>query len=200
MRGRIPLLVAAATFALVVVAATPATASSVPSGERRLGQSVLEPVYNDETGGIGYVSTPMHAPDPVKANSRAWAPFYLPVYPVGSTVGTLVCQHTPVENCPTHGDAIAGLAQSVMPGVYGAGVLGHDHLMDFPGGSEFHIAWEPIVLLFTNNAAANEHITTDAQIDAAVANGDLIEIPLPQLTFLCASVPAAVYARGTPLA
>jgi hypothetical protein len=197
---RIPLLVAVATFALIVVAATPAVASSTPSGEVVLGRSVLEPVYNDSTGAIGYVSTPMHAPDPVRSNPRAWSPFYLPVYPVGSTVGTRVCMHTPIENCPTHGDAIAGLAQSVMPSVYGAGVLGHDHLMDFPGGSEFNISWEPIVVLFTNSAAANEHIVTDAQIDEAVARGDAIEIPLPQLTFTCASVPAAVYARGTPLA
>jgi hypothetical protein len=29
--------------------------------------------------------------------------FYLPVYPTGSTVGTLLCQDVPQENCPDHG-------------------------------------------------------------------------------------------------
>lgn len=192
---------AAASFALAAVAAIPGAAASIPSGERALGQSVLEPVYNDESAGvIGYIMYPTHPPDPVKANPRSWAPFYLVVYPVGTTAATtFVCQHTPAENCPTHGDAIAGLAQAMEPGVYGAGVVGHDHLMDFPGGSDFSIAWEPVVVLFTNSAAANEHILTDAQIAAAVARGDAIKVPLPGATFYCAWVPARVYNMATPL-
>jgi hypothetical protein len=111
----------------------------------------------------------------------------------------MICQHTPVENCPSHGNAIAGLAQSVMPSVYGAGVLGHDHVLDFPGGQDFNVAWEPVVVLFTSSAAANEHLTTDAQIAAAVGRGDAIEIPLPQLTFDCTAVSASVYNRATPV-
>jgi hypothetical protein len=163
-----------------------------------VGQSVVEPVYNDEQAGtIGYVSTPMHTP--MHANPSAWSPFYLPVYPVGSTVGALVCAHTPAENCPTHGQAIADAAAQIMPGVYGSGVLGHDHLMDFPGGADFNVAWEPILVLFTSKAAANEHLLTDAQIDAAVDRGDAIEVPLPDATFHCQAVPARVYALGTPL-
>ncbi len=94
---------------------------------------------------------------------------------------------------------MAGLAQSVEPSVYGDGVLGHDHVMDYPGGADFNIAWEPIAVLFTNSAAANEHLLTDAQIQAAVDRGDAIEIPLPALTFHCAAVSAAVWARGTPM-
>jgi len=199
MLRRIPLLVAAASFVLAAVAAMPAAGTSIPSGEVIHGQSVLEPVYNDETGAIGYVSTPMHAPDPVKTNPRAWAPFYLPVYPVGSTVGpTLLCEDVPVENCPDHGPLVAGAAQAIMPSVYGGGVIGHDHLMDFPGGTEFNIAWEPVLVLFTNAAAANEHIIMDTQIDAAVARGDAILVPVPQLTFHCEAVPAVVYGLGTP--
>jgi hypothetical protein len=193
-------LLAIAGSCLLALAAGAGGTASVPSGERALGRTVIEPVYNDEQAGtIGYVMTPMHAPDPVKANPRSWEPFYLPVYPVGSTVGPLLCQHTPIENCPTHGDLIAGLAQSVMPSVYGAGVLGHDHLMDFPGGSDFNPNWEPIVILFTSASAANEHLLTDAEIEAAVGRGDAIEIPLPQATFLCASVSGSTYERGTPL-
>jgi hypothetical protein len=184
------------------VSAAATTAGSIPSGERAFGQSVVEPVYNAENAGqIGFILTPNHVPDPVKTNPRAWAPIYLPVYPVGSTAAsTYVCMHTPSENCPTHGDAIAGLAASVMPSVYGGGVAGHDHLLDFPGGADFNIAWEPIVVLFTNAAAANQHLLTDQDVANAVASGNAIEIPLPFLTFHCSVVPAAVYNHGTPLA
>ena len=203
MRRRTAAMTAAASVVLAVVVVIPAAASSIPSGERVLGQSVLEPVYNDEQSGtIGYVMTPMKAPDPVKSNPRSWSPFYLPVYPVGSTVGPLVCEHKP-DNCPTHGNIIAGAAAAIMPGVYGpadgSGVLGHDHLMDFPGGADFNVAWEPVLVLFTSKAAANEHIVTDAAIDAAVERGDAIEVPLPQATFHCQAVPARVYNMAKPL-
>lgn len=201
MVRRLPLVVAIAC-ALLMFATVSAGASTVPSGERVLGQDGVEPAYNAETGSIGYILVPGNAPDPVKADPRSWAPIYLPVYPVSAEehVGKMICQHTPVENCPSHGNAIAGLAQSVMPDVYGDGVLGHDHVLDFPGGQDFNVAWEPIVVLFTSTAAANEHITTDAQIDAAVGRGDAIEIPLPQLTFDCTAVSASVYNRATPVA
>jgi hypothetical protein len=191
----------AAIAAMVLGAGISASgASSIPSGERVVGQSVVEPVYNDEQAGtIGYVSTPMHAPNPVKANPRAWSPFYVPVYPAGSTVGALLCMHIPEENCPDHGPGIADAAATIMPQVYKDGVVGHDHLMDFPGGADFDVAWEPILVLFTSKAAANEHLLTDAQIDAAVERGDAIEVPVPTLTFHCQAVSARVYALGTPL-
>ncbi len=200
MLRRISLLVAATSFALAV-GAVGAAAGSTPSGERVVGRSVLEPVYDAEhVGKIGFVSTPMNAP--LKANPHAWSPFYVPVYPVGSTVGPLLCEHQP-ENCLDHGGVIAGAAAAIMPSVYGpadgSGVLGHDHVMDFPGGADFNVAWEPILVLFTSTGAANKHLITDTQIEDAVANGDAIEIPLPQATFHCAAVSAAVWARGTPL-
>ena len=110
-----------------------------------------------------------------------------------------MCAHTPAENCPTHWQVIADAAAQIMPSLYGSGVLGHDHLMDFPGGADFNVAWEPILVLFTSTAAANEHLLTDAQIDAAVDRGDAIEVPLPDATFHCQAVSARVYALGTPL-
>ncbi len=94
---------------------------------------------------------------------------------------------------------IGSAAAAIMPSVYGDGVLGHDHLINFPGGAAFDIAWEPILVLFTSKAAATEHLLTAAQIDAAVARGDAIEVPVPQETFHCEFVSAAVYALGTPL-
>jgi len=167
---------------------------------------VLEPVYDDMTGQIRYVSTPRGAPNPVNSNPVASAPFYLPVYPASATIGvTLNCQDVPAENCPDHGPAVAGLAQALEPGVYGGGVIGHDHLMAGPGsGGDFNVAWVPTLVLFTSSAAANTHITTLTQLNAMIANGDVITVPLdgtngfPNLTFHCSVVSAAVYARGRP--
>jgi hypothetical protein len=193
-----------------------------PSGERIIGGSgsnggtVVEPAYDDQTGEIRYVSTPTGTDHPVPTNPRATAPFYLPVYPVGSTAtpaSTLNCQHLP-ENCPDHGPAVAHLAQVFEPGVYGSpapgapGVIGHDHLMAGPGsGGDFNVAWVPTLVLFTPGATIT-HITTLTQLNAMVSNGAVIEVPLdgtpfrgvplPNRTFHCSVVSAAVYAHGVP--
>lgn len=205
---------------LVVFALAAGTAGaqggSIPSGERIVGGSgvhggtVVEPVYDDMTGAIRYVSTPRGTPDPVKSPPIAAAPFYLPVYPAGSTVGALVCQDVPQENCPDHGPAVAGAAQAFSAAlgfgsVYAGGVIGHDHLMAGPGsGGDFNVAWVPTLVLFKTSAAANQHLITLAQVESAIGSGQAVEIPLdgtngtPNLTFHCSVVSAAVYARGVP--
>lgn len=161
------------------------------------------------------MSTPRGVPDPVKSNPIASAPFYLPVYPASSTIVTngvtLNCQDVPAENCPDHGPAVAGLAQlfepTVYPGALPGAVLGHDHLMAGPGShGDFNVAWVPTLVLFTKPAAANTHITTLAQINAMIASKNVITVPLdgtpfegvplPNLTFHCSVVSAAVYAQG----
>jgi hypothetical protein len=196
---------AAASLMLLTTAAGPGAAASTPSGQRSLGQSTLEPVYNDENAGqIGYIKQPENVAQPVNSNPKAWAPFYLVIYPVGSTAATTyLCMHLPVDNCPTHGPGVAAFAAATYPTVYGAGVIGHDHLMDFPGGPDFNIAWEPTFVLFTPQGAAdgaiNEHVLTDAQIHALVASGDAKLFPRPTRTFVCASVPERLYDMATPL-
>ena len=106
-------LAVAVSAAVAGLWALPAAASSLPSGERIVGGNgshggtVVEPVYDDMTGQIRYVSTPRGTPNPVKSNPVAAAPFYLPVYPAGASVPTLNCQDVPVENCPDHGPAVA---------------------------------------------------------------------------------------------
>ena len=209
------LFMAVAVSAFVAALWTlPAAADSLPSGERIVGGTasgggtVLEPVYDDMTGQIRYVSTPRGTALPVPTNPRATAPFYIPVYPIGSTVPTLNCFDVPVENCPDHGPGVASLAQLFEPGVYGAGVLGHDHLMAGPGsGGDFAVAWVVTLVLFTPGAAIT-HITTLTQLNALIASGAVITVrldgtpfegvPLPNLTFHCSVVPAAVYAHGVP--
>ncbi len=189
-------LLTIATLAL----ATTASGNGLPSGERILGQSTLEPAYNDSNGAIIYLLTPPNG-GTVHSNPKAWSPLFVVVYPTSAaaSVGTMNCAHVPADNCPDHGPGVAGAAAAIVPAVYGSGVWGHDHLLDAPGGEEFNIAWEPILVLFTNSAAANEHITTDAQIDAAFDRGDVIEIPLPALTFVCSVVPAVTYNHAVPV-
>lgn len=181
-----------------------ASADALPSGERVFGQVAIEPAYNDINGDLVYLLTPMHAP--FHANEHAVSPLYIVMYPTSaSDVGTMNCAHQPADNCPDHGPELAGLAMATVPEVYGGGVWGHDHLGDMPpapkskGGGEFNVAWEPVVVLFTNAEAANTHVTTDAQIDALVDSGDAIEIPLPEATFLCAVVSGRTYQRATPV-
>ena len=176
------------------------SASALPSGERIVGQNSIEPAYNDVTGQLTYLLTPGHGPFPTHTNTNAVAPRYLVEYPPGTTVGTLNCMGVP-GNCPDHDAEVAGAATSIMPKVYGTDptlVPGHDHLVATPAsGGDFNVAWEVIEVLFTNKAAGNTHLTTEAQIDAAVARGDAIEVDLG-FAFHCSVVSAATYAQGTP--
>lgn len=172
-------------------------AENIPSGQRVLGRSVIEPVYDaDHAGVIRFISTPENAP--LNSDRHAVAPLYLPVYPTGSTVGPLICPHLPVDTCPDHGPIIAGLAQSVAPGVYGGGVLGHDHLAQLRG-ADFHVDLEPTVVLFTSTRAANEHLLTREAINAAISRGDAIAIPLPPATLHGEQVSDQVWTLATPV-
>jgi hypothetical protein len=110
----------------------------------------------------------------------------------------------PVENCPDHGPAVAAAAAAIDHSVYGGGVLGHDHLMAGPAShGDFNVAWVPTLVLFTPGAAIT-HITTLTQLNGLIKSGAVFTVPLngthgtPNLTFLCAVVPAAVYAQGVP--
>lgn len=195
-------LIPALGAAVGLVMGTGAMAADIPTGETVLGQSVIEPAYNDmRAGQLVYLLTPIKAPE--NANfAHAVAPLYVIMYPTSaaSSVGTVNCQHQPMDNCPDHGPELAGLAESVLPSVYGAGVWGHDHLLAPPAsGGDFNIAWEPIAVLFTSSFAANTHITTLSDLKAALAAGDVIEIPLPPATFHCSVVPATTYKLGTPV-
>ena len=210
MSRRFAFLAVVVSAAMVGLWALPAAADSLPSGERIVGGNgshggtVVEPVYDDMTGQIRYVSTPRGTAQPLPTNPRATAPFYLPVYPAGASVPTLNCQDVPVENCPDHGPAVAAAAQAIDPLVYGAGVIGHDHLMAGPGShGDFNVAWVPTVVLFTPGAAIT-HITTLDQLNALIGSHAVFTVPLdgtngtPNLTFHCSVVSAAVYAHGTP--
>ena len=177
------------------------SSNTQPSGERQFGQSSVEPAYDDQTGATIYLLTPDKAPFPSKSNAHAVAPLYLVEYPPGTTVTGFDCAGIP-GNCPDHDAEVAGAAVGMMPSVYGtnvAAVPGHDHLVSPPAsGGDFNVAWEVVEVLFTNKAAANTRLTTEAAIDTAVAHHDAIKVDLG-FAFHCSVVPATVYWKGTPV-
>ena len=196
-----------------LLGALPGSAATGPSGQVMIGNTTfsattmtfsggggtVEPAYDDANGSLVYLLTPNGSK--VHPNDHNVAPLYLPVYPTSSGIdpASLNCAHVPADNCPDHGPGVAGAAMSIMPSVYGGGVAGHDHLVGIAStGGDFNVLWEPVLVLFTNAAAATHHITTLSAINADVKSGDAIEIPLPQLDFHCSSVSAALYAHGTP--
>lgn len=182
-----------------MLAAT-AAGAQLPSGERQLGKTIVEPGYDDRTGELIYIMTPEGAPFPSHSNAHAVSPLFIVMYPnsAGASVGTMNCAHEGGDNCPDHGPVFADLAQNVSPDVYGDGVWGHDHIMDGRGGSEFNVTWQIVVVLFTNAEAAKTHITTEDQLDAAIEAGDAITIETPTI-FHCNLVSASVYNRAAPI-
>ena len=197
-------LFVSAVAAVACVIPMNGVAEALPSGERVVGNATIEPAYNDLDGTFVYLLTPNRlAPlgpnNPINnVNPHAVAPLYLIVYPPG-TPGTFNCMGAP-GNCPDHGGVIAGVATSVMPGVYGTNptaVPGHDHLVGMPHTGDFNVPWHVFVELFTSNAAVT-HITTLAELQAAWASGAVRELD-SGITFVCAVVSEHTYLAGTPV-
>jgi len=193
-RGYRALLVG--TFALAAWAgSSPALASGLPTGERVHGQVAVEPAYDDVSGNIIYLATPIKSPFPTHTNWHSVAPLYLVEYPPSYPGWTLNCLGVP-GNCPDHDGLVAGVAVQAEPTVYGtdaSAVPGHDHLVAGPAShGDFNVAWEVIEVVFTNTTAANNHLTTETAIEAAEAAGDVIEIDLG-FAFHCNVVAASAY-------
>lgn len=211
---------AAAALVLATAVAVPATATAgtYPTGQTTLGGVTTEPAFDAATGSLVYLATPdgTQKGGQVHLTPTNYAPLWLPVYPADSTVpeATLNCQHLYWDNCPDHGPLIAGVAQSLggpspafgLPAshAYDSGVLGHDHLVGIAStGGDFNVAWVPIALFFTDQAvtdgAIDHRILTVADVQAAIARGDVETLTLAPAAFDCASVSSAVYWRGTPV-
>lgn len=192
-------VVAVALAIAACLAATPVLAST-PTGERQHGQVSVEPAYDDATGNIVYLATPINAPFPSHTNAHSVAPLYLVVYPPG-TAGTFNCMRANPGNCPDHAFNIAFAATQIMGPVYGAdpyAIPGHDHLVSVPAGhGDFNVAWHVYLELFTPDAPVS-HITTEDQLDAAKASGHVIQVD-SGIEFLCAVVSQASYLVGTPI-
>jgi hypothetical protein len=178
-------------------------ADSFPSGQRQIGQAIVEPAYAQD-GTFTYLMSPINASD--SGANRAMSPVYIVVYPtdVSTTIGPVNCFHQPEDNCPEHGPGITAFAQANMPNTYKPnGVYGHDHIVVSHPDSDspnFSVTRLPIVALFTTPNAAFEHITTLEKLNAAVSDGRVKLFPLAPAAFHGSTVSAAVFQNATPLA
>ncbi len=185
------------------LAGTTGLADTYPSGEVVHGQTAVEPAYNAADGSLIFLLTPVKASPPKVANAGAVAPLFLVEYPPNTSFDVpFNCQGVP-GNCPDHDGPVANVATSNQPDVYGtdpSAVPGHDHLVTAPGTpGDFQVAREVIEVLFTPKAVTDHaitHLTTRAEVDAAVANGHAVKIDLG-FALHFSVVPAAAYNPGT---
>src|SRR6187401_2824847 len=93
MKSRFWLVLLVAMGALLT--GVTAADAQVPSGERQLGRTIIEPGYDDRTGELIYIMTPMGTPSPSHANAHAISPLFIVVYPnaAADAVGTMNCAH-----------------------------------------------------------------------------------------------------------
>jgi len=161
------------------------------SGQRAFGKLTVEPAIDSATGDEIFLLTPDNAPMPTNSAPRAHAPLYLVLYPQNSTVdaSSLNCQPT---NC-NH-------VQTFAP--YGLPLKGHDHLVGVPHTGDFNVAWDVILVAFTEHGfkdgATDNRILTLDQLNAAVAAGDVMKIG-PVTDFNCSITSIRTYVKGTVL-
>ncbi|MDE3200126.1 MAG: hypothetical protein KGN79_04325 [Acidobacteriota bacterium] len=190
--------------------------SGAQSGEVTLGNSTVEPAFDDTTGGVTYLLTPKNAPLPSKANAAAVAPLYLVVYPLNSAVqaDTLNCQPTNCDHVnvlpfpdPDYG-AMPGdstVCTDFNGGAPCSLVKGHDHLVGIANtGGDYNVAWAVKLVFFTHAAflgddpAINHRVTTLSQIEALQKAGEVVVADTP-IVFNCSKVSGATYAQGVPV-
>ena len=224
MPRRIAPLVGFASLVLVVLWVIPAFSATAPSGQRMTantsfdpgtspaappftgkfvgGGGTVEPAIDAANGNLVYLLTPNNAQ--AHPNAHNVAPLYLTMYPTGSVdPASLNCAHQPADNCPDHGPAVSFLAAAFESGVYGNGVAGHDHLVGIAStGGDFNVLWVPTLVLFKHTEDV-VRITTLAQLQALGNKVDVIPLDgtgqasfLPNLTFHCSVVSAAVYNKA----
>jgi hypothetical protein len=158
------------------------------SGQRAFGEATVEPAVDLATGNEIFLLTPNNTPLPVKAAQRAHAPLYLVLYPQASSIDadSLNCQP---DNCDH--------AQT-----FSYPLKGHDHLVGLPHTGDWNVAWDVILVAFTDkgfgDGAINTRILTLDQLNAALNAGDVIKIG-PVTNFHCSKVSAAIYLKATPL-
>src|SRR5215471_7173566 len=158
------------------------------SGQRAFGQVTIEPAVDSATGNEIFLLTPDKAPLPSNAAPRAQAPLYLVLYPTASSIdaNTLNCQ-------PVNCDHVQTFAYPLK---------GHDHLVGVPHTGDFNVAWNVVLVAFTEqgfeDGAINDRILTLEQLNEALAAGDVVPIG-PVTTFNCSITSAATYLLGTAL-
>jgi len=154
------------------------------SGQRAFGQVTIEPAIDVATGNEIFLLTPDNVPLPSNAAARAHAPLYLVLYPTASTIDadTLNCQPVNCDHAQTF----------VYP------LKGHDHLVGVPHTGDFNVAWDVVLVAFTEQAfvdgAIDNRILTLDQLNAALTAGDVITIG-PVTSFNCSITSEANYLK-----
>ena len=189
-------------------------AQVVQSGQRVHGQNEIEPGFDDGTGNVIYLKTPLNAPLPTHTSPEATAPFFEFVYPLSSAVpaNELNCQPTNCDHVNVLG--FADPDYGVLPGSdqactdFNGGapcspVKGHNHLVGIAStGGDFNVAWHVYLVVFTHSAfvdgAINTKVTTLSQLNALVASGDVQFIDTG-FEFHCSVTSQRTYEIGTPL-
>lgn len=190
------------------------SAAFAQSGEVKLGNSTIEPAFDDTTGNPVFYLETSKSPMPVKANAQALAPLYAVVYPISSSIPDVEmncqptnCDHLEVLPFP---DPDYGLLAGSDPACQAfngsqpcSPVKGHDHLIGIAStGGDFNVAWQVKLVLFNSKAfgdgTINTPITTVAQLQSLVNNGEVFIVDTP-ITFDCAVVSEQTYDNGTPL-
>jgi hypothetical protein len=189
-------------------------AQVVQSGQRVHGQNEIEPGFDDSTGNVIYLKTPLNAPLPTHTSPEATAPFFEFVYPLASTLpaNEFDCQPS---NC-NHVNVLPfpDPAYGVLPGSdkactdFNSGQpcspsKGHDHLVGIAStGGDFNVAWHVWLVVFTPSGfadgAINTRVTTLKQLNALVDSGDAQFIDTG-FTFHCSVTSEQTYDIGTPL-
>ncbi len=183
-------------FALAALVAAPAFAQTF-SGQVAFGQSTVEPAFDDADGSYVFLLTPDHAPLPSRSNPRAWAPMYIVVYPVGTTLaGELNC--TP-ENCD-HLQSLPFVPPPLASLYPGGQVAGHNHLVGVRPTGDFNVAWAVKLILFTPKAVVDgtidKQLTTLEAVNAALASGDAVGPFDTPTVFNCSIVSKRVYTKA----
>ncbi|HUX43658.1 MAG TPA: hypothetical protein VMV57_02810 [Terracidiphilus sp.] len=190
-------------------------AALAQSGEVALGQSTVEPAFDNANGNLIYLLTPDKSPFPSTANQQhAAAPLYMVAYPTSSTIdaSTLNCQptncsHLEVLPFPAPGYAALPGSNQACIDFNGsqpcAQLKGHDHLVGIAStGGDFNVDWLVELVVFTqkgfSDGAINNRVTTLAQIQALESQNDVMVIDTG-LYFTCSKVSSSPYYRGTPL-
>ena len=202
-----------AALLLAGVAMLFSSAAIAQSGEVTLGNSTIEPAFDDVTGNQVFYLQPKGAPFPVNANAHAIAPLYAVVYPVQSTIpaDSLNCQPTNCDHLnvlpfpdPDYGFASLSDCQQFNGGAPCSPVKGHNHLLGIAQtGGDFNVAWAVELVLFNSKAFAdgtiNTKITTLSQLQSLVDSDEVSIVPTP-ISFNCSIVPERTYELGRPMA
>ncbi|HEY2468836.1 MAG TPA: hypothetical protein VGI45_13485 [Terracidiphilus sp.] len=200
-----------AALLLAATAILGVSAALAQSGGVTLGNSIIEPAFDDMTGTPVFIHETQKSPFPVKSNPRAAAPIYAVEYPVQSSIpaAEMDCQPTNCDhdNVIPFPDMNYGLASDDACRVFNGGnpcsqLKGVEILLGLaPTGGDFNVAWHAELVFFTaqgfRDGAIDTKITTLSQLNSALTKGDAYLLDTP-ITFECSPAPKQTYDRGVP--